>query len=175
MNVLAMIIYIYIYISVSPAHCGKNVERPHPPLDHVIKITETLHDNNLPWTWHFHASVGDLDFIWSSHRCQEGNIARCIMIFPKVLIWPNWNLLWLFCRLGGSHTVFFVTLACVREITVLSFFVSIPQLKLWYSPIFPHLYDYCQTHECSVACHSSSCTPASEISLIEFVVSWRLL
>ena len=40
---------------------------------------------------------------------------------------------------------------------------------------FPHTCTSCHTYSCSVNCHSSSCAPASGISVMEFVTSQRLL
>ena len=62
-----------------------------------------------------------------------------------------------------------------------SLFVSIPQLKLWGSlnvgwegSVCNHFPTHCRTYKCSVTRFSNSWTPTSGISIMEFVVSWRL-
>ena len=37
-----------------------------------LQSIETLHDDNLPQDWHFHASIGDLgQFLWSQKNSEE--------------------------------------------------------------------------------------------------------
>ena len=64
-------------------------------------------------------------------------------------------------------------------------FFNFPYLNLWGSTkvgwevacatVSPHLYVHCHTYKCNVTRHSGSCTTTSDISIMEFVVSWRLL
>ena len=43
--------------------------------------------------------------------------------------------------------------------------------KVACATVFPHLYVRCHTYKCTVIRHSGSCTPTSEISTLEFVMS----
>ena len=74
----------------------------------------------------------------------------------------------------NSSPVLSRRLLCLLELLILR-----PELcpmlgnKIACAAVSPHL--YILSYECSVTRHSGSCTPTSEISVVEFVVSGKLL
>lgn len=152
-----------------PDHCADTAvhgqEEPHHPLHHTPAV------------------LRDLCYVWSVSLILYA-LCLAVCVFLSVCV----SLSVCACPSSSVARHFQLvedTAVCVHSyLSICCLCVSVPPLKSWGLPdveweggmcSHSHTCTYCQTYKCSVTHHAGSCTLTLGISVMEFVMPWRLL